>query len=523
MGTNNKKINNKLTELINKEFGNLIIYYMKNDDDDHNENIKEIFKNIKERFKFLINITTGGFIMPPDNNYKTIITCDNFNTNIELLQESIHKLVSEKKLDECIKLLWDLYFQIKKNVIDNNSLIIKIVEYRKNNKIGDKITKKKKISQNELEEINKTFYLIYSNIIDIIINFIILPYNSNELFTIITNDINEKINHQIGNKINLLNDIKINFIEILKIFKSLGIDNDILFEQLHEAIHNNGSDLNKNILIDIISIIYKKIDNDNDEQINKIIEYFINIWSIIINNQEIEDIVIDDDDDDKKIINSYFNILLKLLKFYKEPDAQEEDINVEYKDVEYKDICNFIKSNIIDKLYFIFKKLFLNYNNNLEKKIDINKICKTIIQCNDLNNHNNNKLIEILKIYINKLIEKIPEIQKLTITSEIINVAEVEPEKNEQVQIQIIPQVKEQNRIQKIKNKVIQRGRDALQRGKDALQRGKNWVLSGFSTIGGNNTDYIYYKLKNKIYKRKIRYDKNNNEYVIINKKVYYI
>jgi len=86
---------------------------MKNDDDDHNENIKEIFKNIKERFKFLINITTGGFIMPPDNNYKTIITCDNFNTNIELLQESIHKLVSEKKLDECIKLLWDLYFQIK--------------------------------------------------------------------------------------------------------------------------------------------------------------------------------------------------------------------------------------------------------------------------------------------------------------------------------------------------------------------------------------------------------------------------
>jgi hypothetical protein len=90
----------------------------------------------------------------------------------------------------------------------------------------------------------------------------------------------------------------------------------------------------------------------------------------------------------------------------------------------------------------------------------------------------------------------------------------------EVVQTQTIPisQVKEQSRILKIGNKVFQSG-------SDALRRGKNWFLSGFSAIkiGGNNTDYIYYKLKNKIYKRKIRYDKNNNEYVIINKIVYYI
>jgi len=163
----------------------------------------------------------------------------------------------------------------------------------------------------------------------------------------------------------------------------------------------------------------------------------------------------------------------------------------------------------------------------LYKKLDFNKYSQihiTKTQYIDLLEKINNELKEKNLNDINFIKEIIDNIRNDRIYIETSERIEREKrERKERETSERIEREKEreeqEKRLKIIREQVEKINRNTKNQQKNRL---KEW-FSGVYNKGGNINEFINYKLKNKIYKRKIRYDEKNKKYIIINKKKIYI
>jgi len=216
----------------------------------------------------------------------------------------------------------------------------------------------------------------------------------------------------------------------------------------------------------------------------------------------------------KKEINDLFNYIHSL-----KDDNKDKIIEINEILIYFIKIFNILLNNNDNDIIYSFNENDLIISNFrvlltfllLYKKLDFNIYPQIHIT-------KKTQYIDLLEIINNELKEK--QINEIDFIEEIIGNINIETrERIEREKRERIEREEQEKRLKKIREQVEKINKNTKNQPKNTL---KKW-LSGLYNKGGNINEFINYKLKNKIYKRKIRYDEKNKKYIIINKKKIYI